>query len=82
MEGRVTPSASPKNARAANSAIVEWLAAQGVSRVAIDHKVTPHAITVLPPYLSTRAPPISDENMYPHKKDDFKNMFTHLVSIE
>jgi hypothetical protein len=72
MEGKATPSASPKNARTARRATVEWLAAHGVSRVARDHKATPHAITLFPPYLSTRAPPMTDENMYHHRKDDFK----------
>lgn len=71
MEGKVTPSASPKKARTAKSPAVEWLAAHGVRRVANDHRPTPHASTRFPPYLSTKAPPITDENMYPHRNDDF-----------
>lgn len=71
MEGRATPSASPKKARAINKANVEWLAAQGVIRVAKDHKATPQPITFFPPCLSTNAPPITDENMYPHRNDDW-----------
>lgn len=63
MDGRATPSASPKKARTTNNPIVEWLAAKGVSRVARDQKNTPQAITLFPPYLSTRAPPITEENM-------------------
>uniref|UniRef100_A0A2P2IXD2 Uncharacterized protein n=1 Tax=Rhizophora mucronata TaxID=61149 RepID=A0A2P2IXD2_RHIMU len=70
MEGKATPSASPKKARTANRLAVEWLAAHGVRRVAKDHNATPHAITFLPPYLSTKAPPMTDEKMYPHRKDD------------
>lgn len=70
MEGRATPSASPKKARTAKRLVVEWLAAHGVRRVAKDHNPTPHASTFFPPYLSTKAPPITDENMYPHRKDD------------
>lgn len=72
MEGRATPSANPKNVRTAKRLVVEWLAAHGVRRVAKDHKATPHAITLFPPYLSTKAPPITDENMYPHRNDDFQ----------
>lgn len=71
MEGRATPSARPKKARTAKRATVEWLAAQGVISVAKDHNATPHANTLLPPYLSTKAPPITEENMYPHRNDDF-----------
>jgi hypothetical protein len=71
MEGIATPSANPKKARTAKRLAVEWLAAQGVRRVAKDHKATPVAITLFPPYLSTKAPPTTDENMYPHRKDDF-----------
>ena len=70
MEGRATPSANPKKARTAKRLAVEWFAAQGVSRVAKDHNATPQAITLFPPYLSTKAPPITDENMYPHRNDD------------
>lgn len=70
MDGRATPSASPKKARTANKPMVEWLAAKGVRRVAKDHKRTPHAITLFPPYLSTKPPPTTEENMYPHRKDD------------
>ena len=70
MDGIVTPSASPKKARTANRLIVEWLAAKGVRRVAKDHKNTPQASTLFPPYLSTKAPPITEDNMYPHRKDD------------
>lgn len=72
MDGRATPSASPKKVRTAKRLAVEWLAAHGVRRVAKDHKTTPQAITLFPPYLSTNAPPITDENMYPHRNDDFK----------
>lgn len=70
MAGRATPSASPKKARAAKRARVEWLAAQGVRSVDKDHNTTPHASTLLPPYLSTKTPPTTEENMYPHKNDD------------
>lgn len=63
MAGRATPSDSPKKARTANNAIVEWLAAKGVKRVAKDHNNTPHASTLFPPYLSIKAPPITEENM-------------------
>lgn len=70
MEGRATPSASPKKARTAKRLVVELLAAQGVRRVAKDHRATPHAITRFPPYLSTKAPPITDEKIYPHRNDD------------
>lgn len=73
IEGMATPSASPKKARTAKRLAMEWLAANGVKRVAKDHKATPQAITLFPPYLSTNAPPITDERMYPHRKDDFKN---------
>lgn len=72
IEGKATPSASPNEARMAKRLTVEWLAAHGVKRVATDHKPTPHAITFFPPYLSTNAPPITDEKMYPHRKDDLK----------
>lgn len=63
MAGIATPSANPKNARMAKSAPVEWFAAAGVRSVAKDHKVTPQANAFLPPYLSTKAPPTTDENM-------------------
>lgn len=71
MAGRATPSANPKKARMAKRLVVEWLAAQGVSRVANDHNATPVAKTLFPPYLSIKAPPTTDESRYPHKKDDF-----------
>ena len=71
MEGRATPSARPKKARTAKRLVVEWFAAHGVRTVAKDHKATPQAITLFPPYLSTKAPPITDENMYPHRNDDY-----------
>ena len=77
MEGRATPSARPKKARTAKRAMMEWLAAQGVKSVAKDHKATPHANTLLPPYLSTKAPPITEENMYPQRKEDF-NQLKHI----
>jgi hypothetical protein len=70
IDGRATPSASPKKARIANKAIVEWFAAKGVRRVAKDHNNTPQANTLFPPYLSTKAPPITEENIYPHRNDD------------
>lgn len=70
MEGRATPSARPKKARIAKRLVVEWFAAHGVRNVAKDHKATPHAITLFPPYLSTKAPPMTDENMYPQRNDD------------
>lgn len=72
MQGMATPSASPKKARTAKRLAVEWLAAHGVRRVAKDQKATPHAITLFPPYLSANAPPITEENMYPHRNDDCK----------
>lgn len=79
MEGKATPSASPKKARTAKRLVVEWLAANGVRRVARDQRATPQAITLFPPYLSTNAPPTKDENMYPHKNDDFnKTTFTNF----
>lgn len=71
IDGIATPSASPKKARTAKRLVVEWLAANGVRRVASDQRATPHAITRFPPYLSTNAPPTTDENMYPHRNDDF-----------
>lgn len=71
MEGKATPWASPKMARIVKSVVVEWLAAQGVRSVAKDHIPTPHAKTFFPPYLSTNLPPITDENMYPQRNDDF-----------
>ncbi|CAN6576193.1 unnamed protein product [Malus baccata var. baccata] len=71
MDGRATPSVSPKKARTAKRLVVEWLAAHGVRRVAKDHMAKPHAITVFPPYLSTKAPPITDDTVYPHRKDDW-----------
>lgn len=77
MDGKATPSASPKKARTAKRLVVEWLAANGVRRVARDQRATPQAITRFPPYLSTNAPPTTDENMYPHRNDDFnKTTFT------
>lgn len=72
IEGMATPSARPKKARTANRLTVEWLAAHGVRSVAKDQKATPHAITLFPPYLSTNTPPITEENMYPHRNDDCK----------
>ncbi|GMH23045.1 hypothetical protein Nepgr_024888 [Nepenthes gracilis] len=63
MEGRAKPSASPKKARAAKRLVVEWFAVHGVVRVAKDHNTTPHAITLFPPYLSTKAPPITEEKI-------------------
>lgn len=79
MEGRATPSANPKNARTAKRETVEWLAAQGVRRVAKDHKATPAAITLFPPYLSTNAPPTNDENMYPQRNDDFNMQYSQQI---
>lgn len=70
IAGRATPSASPKKARTANRLRVEWEAAHGVRSVAKDHKATPHAKTFFPPYLSTKIPPITDDNTYPHRNDD------------
>lgn len=71
-----TPSARPKRERTARSIAVEWSAAHGVSRVARDHKATPHAKTRFPPYLSAKAPPSIDENMYPHRNDDCATKIT------
>lgn len=71
IEGIATPSARPKKARMTKRLIVEWFAAHGVRRVAKDHNATPQAITRFPPYLSTKAPPITDEKMYPHRNDDY-----------
>lgn len=76
IEGIATPSARPKKARTAKRPIVEWFAAHGVISVAKDHKNTPQPITRFPPYLSTNAPPITDEKMYPHKKDDYHKTIT------
>ena len=81
MAGRATPSASPKKARTASRLRVEWEAAHGVMRVAKDHKATPHAITFFPPYLSTKTPPITDENTYPHRNDDFAPPFMEQDGI-
>lgn len=61
MEGRATPSARPKRARAARSMAVEWLAAHGVKAVATDQTATPQAMTLLPPYRSASAPPTMEE---------------------
>jgi len=63
MDGKATPSANPKKDRMANKLTVEWFAARGVRRVAKDHKNTPQANTLFPPYLCTKAPPITEENM-------------------
>lgn len=71
MEGIATPSARPKMVRTARRVRVEWAAAHGVRRVAKDHRPTPHAITFFPPYLSTKTPPATEENMYPHRNEDF-----------
>ena len=49
MQGRATPSAMPSRARIASRAHKEVSAAQGVRKVASDHKATPHAMTTLPP---------------------------------
>lgn len=76
MDGIATPSASPKKARTARRLAVEWLAAHGVRSVDKDHRATPQANTLFPPYLSTKAPPITDENMYPHRNDDCNTPFT------
>lgn len=82
MAGRATPSASPKKARMAKRANVELLAAHGVRSVDRDHNNSPHASTLFPPYLSTKAPPITEEKMYPHKKDDCNTWLTYIsVSI-
>lgn len=72
MEGRATPSASPKKTRTAKRLVVECIAANGVRRVAIDQRAAPIARTFLPPCLSTKAPPITEEHIYPHRKDDYE----------
>lgn len=82
MAGIATPSASPKKARTARRLAVEWVAAQGVRSVDKDHKATPQASTFFPPYLSTRAPPITDENMYPHRNDDCQHKFNISTVLE
>ena len=71
IDGKATPSANPKKARMTKRLVVEWFAAHGVSRVAKDHNAAPQEITFLPPYLSTKAPPITDEKMYPQRNDDY-----------
>jgi len=63
MDGNATPAARPNSARTTRRVAAEWPAAHGVRRVKKDHKATPHAITVFPPYLSANAPPITEENM-------------------
>nr|GMD12408.1 hypothetical protein DVH24_036078 [Ipomoea batatas]GMD15857.1 hypothetical protein DVH24_036078 [Ipomoea batatas] len=47
--GRATPSAMPSNIRMESSAHKETSIAQGVRKVAKDQRVTPHAMTTLPP---------------------------------
>lgn len=49
MLGNATPSAIPKRALMASNADRDDSAAQGVRKVAIDHKATPYAMTRLPP---------------------------------
>lgn len=49
MLGSATPSAAPRRILIARRAHKEVSAAQGVRNVAIDHRVTPHAMTSLPP---------------------------------
>lgn len=49
MLGNATPSAIPSRVLMVSSDHKEVSAAQGVRRVAKDHKATPHAITSLPP---------------------------------
>lgn len=49
MQGRATPSAMPRRARIARRSHREVSAAQGVRKVAKDHKATPQAMTTLPP---------------------------------
>lgn len=77
IEGKATPSARPKRARATKSMLVEWSAAHGVNNVAKDHKATPQAITLFPPYLSANAPPKIDDNVYPHRNDDCIHPYVH-----
>lgn len=49
MLGSATPSAIPSIALIASRVHKEVSAAQGVRKVAIDHKATPHDMTSLPP---------------------------------
>lgn len=49
MLGSATPSATPKRTLIASRARKEVSAAQGVRKVEIDQRVTPHAMTILPP---------------------------------